>query len=117
MSRVLRCPVEAGSIPYAAVSHPRPWPCIQRGTDSSTEAVQITRVPPQLISAEPVAVATKPGSIVVGRSSPAAPPRPLGRPCARGSSRRPRQRGSEARQRLDVAERQLQEARAERVED
>ena len=28
----------------------RPWPYIQRGTDSSTDAVQITRVPPQLIS-------------------------------------------------------------------
>ena len=73
-SRCLRSPVEAGSIPYSAVSQPRPWPAIQRGTDSSTEAVQITRVSPQEISAEPVAVRTKPGSIVVGRSSAAARP-------------------------------------------
>ena len=112
MSRVLRCPVEAGSIPYSAVSQPRPWPCIQRGTDSSTEAVQITRVPPQLISAEPVAVSTNPGSIVVGRSSEAARP-PLR---SRLTGATPPARAG-ARQRLDVAERELQEARAERVED
>ena len=43
-SRRVRCPVEAGSIPYSAVSHPRPEPCSQRGTPSSTEAVQRTRV-------------------------------------------------------------------------
>ena len=35
------------------------------------EAVQITRVSPIEISAEPVAVRTKPGSIVVGRIAPA----------------------------------------------
>ena len=70
-SRCLRSPVDAGSIPYSAVTQPRPWPAIQRGTDSWTDAVQITRVPPQEISAEPVAVRTKPGSIVVGRSSSA----------------------------------------------
>ena len=68
-SRCLRSPVEAGSIPYSAVSHPRPWPAIQRGTLSCAEAVQITRVSPTAISAEPVAVLMKPGSIVVGRSS------------------------------------------------
>ena len=76
-SRCLRSPVEAGSIPYSDVSQPRPWPAIQRGTDSCTEAVQITRVSPQEISAEPVAVRTKPGSIVgrpqlVGRAAAAA---------------------------------------------
>ena len=58
---------DAGSIPYSAVSQPRPLPSIQRGTDSWTDAVQITRVSPQEISAEPVAVRTKPGSISVGR--------------------------------------------------
>ena len=63
-SRCFRSPVEAGSIPYSAVIQPRPWPIIQRGTDSCTDAVQITRVPPQAISAEPVAVRTKPGWIV-----------------------------------------------------
>jgi hypothetical protein len=51
------------------VTQPRPFPIIQRGTDSWTLAVQMTRVSPQEISADPVAVRTKPGSIVVGRSS------------------------------------------------
>ena len=73
-SRALRSPVDAGSIPYSAVTQPRPLPAIQRGTDSWTEAVQMTRVSPQEISTEPVAVATKPGWIVTGRSSPAARP-------------------------------------------
>ena len=36
---------------------------------SLTEAVQITRVLPIEISAEPSALATKPGSIVTGRMS------------------------------------------------
>jgi hypothetical protein len=48
--------VEAGSIPYSAVTQPRPFPAIHFGTDSSTEAVQITRVPPIEMSADPVAV-------------------------------------------------------------
>ena len=68
MSRCLRSPVEAGSIPYSAVTQPRPRPCIHLGTDSWTEAVQMTRVSPQEIRAEPVAVRTKPGSISTGRS-------------------------------------------------
>jgi hypothetical protein len=70
----LRWPVEAGSIPYSAVTHPRARPSIQRGTLSWTDAVQITLVSPTEISAEPAAVRMKPGSIVVGRSSSA--PRP-----------------------------------------
>jgi hypothetical protein len=65
----LRSPVEAGSIAYSAVTQPRPLPSIQRGTLSSTEAVQITRVSPTEISAEPSAVRTYPGSIVTGRRS------------------------------------------------
>ncbi len=69
-SRGFRSPVEAGSIPYSAVSHPRPWPDIQRGTLSCADAVQITRVSPIEIRAEPVAVRMNPGSIVQGRSSP-----------------------------------------------
>ena len=60
--------MDAGSIPYSAVTQPRPDPIIHRGTLSCTEAVQITRVSPIEISAEPVAVRTKPGSIVAGRS-------------------------------------------------
>ena len=69
MSRALRSPVEAGSIAYSAVTQPRPLPSIQRGTESLTEAVQITRVSPCEIRAEPSAVRTKPGSIVTGRRS------------------------------------------------
>jgi hypothetical protein len=41
-------------------------PSIQRGTDSFTEAVQITLVSPCEISAEPAAERTNPGSIVIG---------------------------------------------------
>ena len=52
-SRSLRWPVDAGSIPYSAVTHPVPRPAIQRGTDSVTDAVQITRVSPWVMSAEP----------------------------------------------------------------
>ena len=69
MSRALRSPVEAGSIEYSAVTQPFSRPCIQRGTESLTEAVQITRVLPIEISAEPSAVATNSGSIVTGRMS------------------------------------------------
>jgi hypothetical protein len=49
-------------------------PTSQRGTLSWAEAVQITRVSPIEISAEPVAVRTNPGSIVAGRSSSGARP-------------------------------------------
>ena len=76
-SRRLRSPVEAGSIPYSAVVQPRPCPAIQRGTDSSTLAVQITRVPPASISAEPVALRMKPGAMRISRRSAA--PRPSAR--------------------------------------
>ena len=69
MSRCLRSPVDAGSIPYSAVTHPRPLPIRQRGTPVWAEAVQMTRVSPIEISAEPDAVRTKPGSIVTGRST------------------------------------------------
>src|ERR687891_1299620 len=69
-SRRLRSPVEAGSIPYSAVAQPRPWPDIQRGTSSSTLAVQITRVPPASMRHEPLAVRTKPGTMLMSRRSP-----------------------------------------------
>jgi len=71
-SRCLRSPVEAGSIPYSAVTQPRPLPDRHFGTPSWCDAVQMTRVSPIVISADPVAVRTKPGSIAVGRSSSAA---------------------------------------------
>ena len=74
MSRCLRSPVEAGSIPYSAVTQPRPEPTSQRGTPSWAEAVQMTRVSPMEMSADPVAVRTNPGSIVAGRSCPVARP-------------------------------------------
>ncbi len=72
MSRGLRSPVEAGSIPYSAVSQPLPLPAIQRGTLSWAEAVQMTRVSPIEMRAEPVAVRTNPGSISTGRRPSAA---------------------------------------------
>jgi hypothetical protein len=68
----LRSPVDAGSIPYSAVTQPRPLPASHRGTPAWNEAVQITRVSPMPMSTDPVAVRTKPGSIVTGRSSSAA---------------------------------------------
>ena len=77
-SRGLRLPVDAGSIPYSAVSQPPPDASRQPGTESTTEAVQITRVPPTAISADPCALRTKPGSIWTVRSSSGA------RPSARG---------------------------------
>jgi hypothetical protein len=69
MSRAFRSPVEAGSIEYSAVTQPRLFPSIHRGTESFTDAVQITRVSPWEIRAEPSAVRTNPGSIVIGRRS------------------------------------------------
>ena len=113
-SRCLRSPVDAGSIPYSAVSQPRPLPAIQRGTDSCTDAVQITRVSPHEISAEPVAVRTKPGSIVSAAARPArAAAAALAALTARPGERRPAAGADDV---LDLAERQLQEARAERAE-
>src|SRR5262249_44814416 len=69
MSRALRSPVEAGSIAYSAVTQPRPFPSTHFGTDPVADAVQITRVSPCEISADPSAVRTKPGSTGTGRRS------------------------------------------------
>ena len=99
-SRGFRSPVEPGSIPYSAVTQPRPRPRIQGGTASSTEAVQITRVRPTEIRALPWAVSTKPGRISTGRSWSGAAsvgshrrqvrrPARMPRRTARGSGRRP----------------------------
>jgi hypothetical protein len=76
-SRVRRSPVEAGSIPYSAVTHPAPAPRRHPGTDSSTAQVQITRVSPISINALPCAVGTKCGSIRTWRKASAV--RPSGR--------------------------------------
>ena len=68
-SRCFRSPVEAGSIPYSALTQPRPRPRSQRGVSASTLAVQITRVRPIENSTEPSAVSMKPGSRSRGRNS------------------------------------------------
>ena len=46
---------------YSAVSQPQPLPRRKGGTPSSTDAVQITRVPPVSIRQLPAAVDTKLG--------------------------------------------------------
>src|SRR5262249_801238 len=56
-----------GSIEYSAVTHPLPEPFIKPGTLSSIDAVQITRVLPISISAEPSAVEMNSGVMLTGR--------------------------------------------------
>ena len=53
---------------YSAVIQPLPAPFRKPGTDSSMEAVQITRVLPISISAEPSAVEMKSGMMLTGRT-------------------------------------------------
>jgi hypothetical protein len=52
-SRAVRVSVERGSIPYSPEIHPLPELRKNAGTDSSTDAVQMTRVFPISISADP----------------------------------------------------------------
>ena len=108
-SRCLRSPVEAGSIPYSAVSQPRPWPAIQRGTDSCDRR----RADHARLAAGDQRRAGRRGA----RSSP--------RSSSGGGRRRPRPPLRSRRHAaacspqvdvLDRAERHLQEARAERGE-
>ncbi len=47
--------VDRGSIEYSAVTQPFPRPCIQRGTEPSTDAVQMTLVSPISTRHEPSA--------------------------------------------------------------
>ncbi len=54
-SRIVRCPVARGNMPYSAVIQPSPLPLRNSGTRSSTVAVQITRVRPTSIKTEPSA--------------------------------------------------------------
>src|SRR5262249_33230361 len=68
-SRTLRVPVARGSMPYSAVTQPAPLLRRKGGTDSSTEAVQRTRVSPMAIKAEPSAYLFTPVVMVTGRSS------------------------------------------------
>ncbi len=55
VSRCVRCAVARGSIAYSAVSQPCPVLRRNGGTRSSSVAVQMTRVPPISMSAEPSA--------------------------------------------------------------
>lgn len=52
---------------YSAVIQPLPEPFRNEGTDSSTDAVQMTRVLPTSISAEPSAMAMKLGTMLIVR--------------------------------------------------
>ena len=52
-SRAMRVVLDPGSMPYSAVTQPRPVSRRNGGTASSTVAVQITRVSPSSISTEP----------------------------------------------------------------
>ncbi len=67
LSRGVRVSVERGIMANSPVTQPRPLLRIQLGTDSSTEAVQMTRVLPISISAEPSAVVMNSGTILTGR--------------------------------------------------
>src|SRR6056300_1037789 len=82
-SRSIRSFVDRGSMPYSAVTHPRPLPFNQRGTPGVKEAVQRTLVLPNEIRALPSACSLQPRSIVTGRSSLASRPsaRVMGSPC------------------------------------
>src|SRR5664279_6378276 len=58
-SRDERVWVARGSMEYSAVTQPVPFPRRKGGTDSSTDAVQITRVSPNSTSTEPSACFVK----------------------------------------------------------
>ena len=64
----MRVSVARGSMPYSLETQPLPLLRRNAGTDSSTEAVQMTRVLPTSMSAEPSAVWMKSGRIATGRS-------------------------------------------------
>src|SRR4051812_36124600 len=66
-SRGERVRVERGNMPYSLVIQPLPELRIQWGTDSSMEAVQMTRVLPISMRQEPSEVRMKSGVIFTGR--------------------------------------------------
>src|SRR4051794_1634747 len=80
-SRSVRVCVERGSIPYSAVTQPRPLPFTWLGTRSSAVAVQRTRVRPNAQRTLPSACSVKPVTSSTRRSSS------IPRPCLEGISR------------------------------
>jgi len=68
-SRRIREVVERGSIPYSAVTQPRPEPLMNGGTRSSIVAVHSTWVSPMRIMHAPSACLVTPVSIETGRIS------------------------------------------------
>ena len=60
--------VARGSMPYSAVTQPRPWPFSHGGRRSSSVAVTSTWVSPNFTRQEPSAYLTTPRSRVTGRS-------------------------------------------------
>ena len=68
-SRVVRVDVARGSMPYSAVTQPLPVPRRNGGTRSSTDAVQMTRVRPDLDQHRAFGVQQEVGREGVGRSS------------------------------------------------
>ena len=71
--------VARGSMPYSAVTQPRPWPLSQGGSRSSSVAVTSTWVSPNFTKQEPSAYFTTPRSSETARSSSGC--RRLGRIC------------------------------------
>ena len=76
-SRRVRSLVARGSMPYSAVTQPRPCPLSQGGRRSSSVAVTSTWVSPNFTKQEPSACFTTPRSRVTARNSSAC--RRLGR--------------------------------------
>src|SRR5258708_638744 len=76
-SRRVRSSVARGSMPYSAVTQPRPWPLSHGGSRSSSVAVTSTWVSPNFTMQEPSAYLTTPRSSDTARSSSGA--RRLGR--------------------------------------
>src|SRR4051812_14370169 len=76
-SRRVRSLVARGSMPYSAVTQPRPWPLSHGGSRSSSVAVTSTWVSPNLTMQEPSAYLTTPRSSDTARNSSGA--RRLGR--------------------------------------
>src|ERR1051325_6160697 len=68
-SRRVRSWVARGSMPYSAVTQPRPWPLSRAGSRSSSVAVTNTWVSPNFTKHEPSAYLTTPRSSDTARSS------------------------------------------------
>src|SRR4051794_15127132 len=66
-SRRPRVWVARGSMPYSAVTQPRPLPRSQPGSEVSTDAVHSTRVSPNATRQLPSAWRVKPGSMTIAR--------------------------------------------------